>query len=75
VARPGGESPRPAGAAPLFSAGADLGALQEAEERGLRGYENILSDAGLPPECRDLIRTTLLPQTRQHLLTLNQMPR
>lgn len=62
-----------AGTAKLFGNAAALKALKEGEERGIQDYENALNDQALPADCRELIRTNLLPQTRSHIPVLDRM--
>ena len=52
---------------------AALKALKEGEQHGVSSYEAALKDEGLPPECQNLIRNTLLPRCMQHIYSLNQM--
>ena len=61
------------GTAKLFGNTAALKALKEGEEQGVSSYENALEDDDLPQDCKDLIRTSLLPQTRNHILTLDRL--
>ena len=61
------------GAAKIFGETAALKALKEGEEHGQKQYEEALQDGDLPMECQTLIRTTLLPQTREHISVLNRM--
>jgi uncharacterized protein (TIGR02284 family) len=61
------------GTAKVFGNAAALTALKEGEESGIRSYEDALQDEGLPAECRNLIRTDLLPQTRAHIPVLDRL--
>jgi len=61
------------GSAKLFGNTAALKALKEGEESGLSSYEKALQDASLPADCKDLIRNSLLPQTRAHITTIDQL--
>ena len=61
------------GAAKLFGNAAALKALKEGEERGMKDYNDALQDPNLPPECKTLIRTTLLPQTQAHIPVLDRL--
>jgi uncharacterized protein (TIGR02284 family) len=61
------------GTAALFGESAALKALKEGEEHGLKDYETALQDKTMAPECMDLIRNELLPQTRQHVAALGRM--
>lgn len=60
------------GTAKTFGTDAALKALKEGEEHGLKEYEAALKN-GLPPECKILIESKLLPQTRQHIPTLDRL--
>jgi uncharacterized protein (TIGR02284 family) len=57
----------------LFGNTAALKALKEGEECGAREYEKALDNEQLPAECKDLIRTRLLPQTRAHVPMLDRI--
>ncbi len=61
------------GAAKLFGNKAALKALKEGEEHGLHTYEDVLLDADVADDCKTLIRSTLLPQTREHISTLDRL--
>ena len=61
------------GTAKLFGEKAALKALKEGEEQGVKDYEAALKEGELAVECQTLIRTTLLPQTREHIETLDGM--
>lgn len=52
---------------------AALGALREGERNGLVMYLDVSNDRELPPECRNLIRLTLLPQTENHIAELDKL--
>jgi len=61
------------GTAKLFGNTAALSALKQGEERGLNDYEAALKDNDLAQDCKELIRTQLLPQTQEHLKILDQV--
>ena len=61
------------GAAKVFGNTAALKALKEGEEHGINSYESALTDDSLPEECKNLIRTRLLPQTRAHIPVLDRL--
>jgi len=61
------------GAAKLFGNSAALKALKEGEEHGVKEYEAALREPGLTRECELLIASTLLPQTREHIPTLDRL--
>jgi len=60
------------GTAKVFGVNAALKALKEGEEHGIKEYQEALNN-GLPSVCRNLIETTLLPQTRAHVSTLDRL--
>jgi uncharacterized protein (TIGR02284 family) len=61
------------GAATLLGNSAALRALKEGEERGIKDYESAIKDETLPSDCRTLITTKLLPQTKQHIPVLDRL--
>ena len=61
------------GAATLLGNKAALGALKQGEEHGIDTYQDALNDTSLPEECKALVLTTLLPQTREHVTTLERL--
>ena len=61
------------GTARLFGNAAALKALKEGEEHGVKTYEAALEDKELSPDCKELIRTTLLPRTRAHVPVLDHL--
>jgi uncharacterized protein (TIGR02284 family) len=61
------------GVAKLFGNTLALKALKEGEEHGIKQYEDALKEESLPRECRDLIRSQLLPRTRSHITVLNRL--
>ena len=60
------------GTATLLGNAAALKALKEGEESGVKSYESALKNE-LPAECKDLIRNTLLPQTKAHIAALDRL--
>jgi uncharacterized protein (TIGR02284 family) len=62
-----------AGAAKLFGDTTALKALKEGEEHGVKSYEEALVDESVPEDVKTTIRTSLLPQTRAHLETLDRL--
>lgn len=62
-----------AGVAKLFGNTAALKALKEGEETGVSSYERALEDESLSAECKELIRSRLLPQTRAHIPVLDRL--
>lgn len=82
----GGEPEREAGAWGAFAktvqgAANALGektameSLQTGEKAGLRDYEIALKDEDVMAECKEMIRSTLLPQTEEHVSTLEELQR
>ena len=61
------------GAANLFGENSALGALKQGEEHGRNDYERALADDRVLPECKDLIRTELMPRCSQHIATLDML--
>lgn len=61
------------GTAKVFGQGLALKALKEGEEHGIKDYEDALNDQELKPDCRVLIETQLLPQTRTHVSVLARL--
>jgi len=61
------------GGANLLGDTAALKALKEGEEQGVSSYESALKDASLHEDCRELIRSTLLPRTRTHVALLDHL--
>jgi hypothetical protein len=61
------------GTAGLLGTDAALQALKQGEEQGIRDYEAALQDEELLADCKDLIRSTLLPKTRDHVPALNRL--
>lgn len=60
-------------AANLAGANSALEALQTGEKSGQMDYEGALSDADVMPECKELIRTELLPKTVEHVALLERL--
>jgi len=61
------------GSAKLFGNTAALKALKEGEEHGISAYERVLQDDAVPAVCKNAIQSTLLPQARAHLQTLDRL--
>jgi len=61
------------GTAKLFGNSAALRALKEGEETGLKDYEEALRKKDLPPDCKSLIESELLPKTREHIPVLDRL--
>jgi hypothetical protein len=62
-----------AGTAQFFGEEAALRTLKRGEEHGVEVYERAMQDANLDPECRMLIRYTLIPQTLAHMSILDRL--
>ena len=60
-------------AAGLFGENAALSSLIKGEEHGLRDYESALENEDVMLECKDMIRTELLPRTELNLTTLRAL--
>jgi uncharacterized protein (TIGR02284 family) len=50
-----------------------LAALKRGEEHGIGEYQDALDKPGLPAECRELIRSQLLPRCERHLADLDKV--
>lgn len=61
------------GTSKLFGNAAALKALKEGEESGINSYEDALEDATLPADCKELVRSRLLPQTKAHVPVLERL--
>jgi uncharacterized protein (TIGR02284 family) len=61
------------GGAKLLGKMPALKALKEGEEHGRKSYEDVLNDEWLPVECTTLIRSRLIPQTREHISALDRL--
>jgi uncharacterized protein (TIGR02284 family) len=61
------------GTAKLFGNTAAMKALKEGEEHGVKEYEKVLQDNSVPSVCKTAIQTTLLPQARAHISTLDRL--
>jgi uncharacterized protein (TIGR02284 family) len=61
------------GAAKLLGKTAALKALKEGEEQGVSSYESALQSPEMPAECKWLINTQLLPQTKTHIGLLDRL--
>jgi len=61
------------GAAKVLGVNPTLRSLREGEQQGCDDYARALEGDALPPECRGLVRNSLLPQTQTHLALLDQM--
>ena len=61
------------GAAKLVGPQSVLAALKQGEEHGISQYEKSLEADGLTAECKNLVRTDLLPRCRKHVTQLESM--
>ena len=61
------------GAAKVFGNAAALKALKEGEEHGISSYEKALKDDSLPADCKNLIQSKMLPQSRGHIPVLDRL--
>lgn len=60
------------GVATLFGESAAIMALQHGEEHGIRQYEKALHNDELSETVKELIRNTLMPAQRKHLVELER---
>ena len=61
--------------AQAFGDAAAVLVLREGEAIGIRDYEKALADPALPSALRSFIESALLPQTRAHMLALDDFLR
>jgi uncharacterized protein (TIGR02284 family) len=57
----------------LFGTNSALEALETGEKAGKSDYESALEDEDVTSECKQVIRSTLLPKVNEHIGTLNQL--
>lgn len=60
-------------AANLFGEKSAIESLKQGEAHGKRDYESALEDEGVLPECKELIRSELLPQCEQNIGALDTL--
>jgi len=58
--------------AKLLGPSTALSALRQGEEHGINEYEEALENEDVHPDCKDMIRTDLLPKCRQHVAELER---
>ena len=61
------------GAANLFGTNSAMEVLQTGEKTGKKGYEEALEDPGVMTECKEMIRSLLLPTVDEHIGTLERL--
>lgn len=61
------------GTARLLGPATALGTLKQGEEYGIGQYENVLNDASVDSDDKDLIRYRLLPRCHSHVADLDRM--
>lgn len=61
------------GVAKLIGPETALAALKQGEQHGLEQYEKALQHKDLPEETVTAIRTKLLPESREHVATLDRL--
>jgi len=61
------------GVAKVFGESSALKGLQQGEEHGLDDYEDALEDDDVMASCKDMIRADLMPRTRQHIASLQEL--
>jgi hypothetical protein len=57
----------------LLGAGSALESLKSGESAGQGDYEKSLEDEGVMPECKEMIRSQLLPLVMAHISTLDRL--
>jgi uncharacterized protein (TIGR02284 family) len=60
-------------AANFLGTNSALEALQAGEKSGKRDYESALEDEGVESGCKEMIRSSLLPQVNEHISTLERL--
>lgn len=61
------------GSANLFGDDSALNSLQQGEEHGRNDYERALDSDDVLPDCKQMIRTELLPKVREHIAVLERL--
>ena len=61
------------GAAHVLGDASIFRALKEGEERGLKLYQDALSQKRLDPDCEEVVRSALLPRARACLRELDRL--
>jgi uncharacterized protein (TIGR02284 family) len=61
------------GTANLFGPNSALESLQQGEEAGRRDYQDALTDDEVMPECKEMIRESLLPPVIEHIACLEKL--
>ena len=61
------------GMSKLFGDTSALCTLREGEKQGRDSYQSALSDKDVAPDCKELIRSHLLPQTEEHIRVLDRL--
>ncbi len=69
----GGFAQAVTGTAKLLGPDTTLAALKRGEEHGINDYQDALDGEALPTECKDLVRTRLLPRCQEHLANLDSI--
>jgi hypothetical protein len=57
----------------LFGTDSALGTLQTGQKSGKKDYENALEDEGVMTECKEMIRSGLLPKVNEHISTFERL--
>jgi hypothetical protein len=61
------------GTAKLLGNAIALKALKEGEVHGIKEYEAFLDDENVDEDCKELVRTRLLPQAQAHVPVLDRL--
>lgn len=61
------------GTSKLFGDSSALSALKQGEEKGKKDYERALDNDAVDPNCKSVIRTTLIPRQEAHISTLERL--
>ncbi len=57
----------------LLGANSALESLQQGEKHGEGDYRDALGDGRVMPECKEMIASSLLPRTQQHIAAISRM--
>jgi len=50
-----------------------ISALQQGEQHGINQYEEVLGNEAVDAECKNLVRSDLLPKSRAHVTELDRL--
>jgi hypothetical protein len=61
------------GVSNVLGESAALKSLKQGEEKGKKDYQRALENNDLMPECKEIVRNTLLPRQEAHISTLSHL--